>query len=107
MDLIDYRLRLIGVPFRWRTLIESFEPESSFVDVQLEGPYHSWRHEHTFAACSDGTIVPDRVEYEVPLGRLGDVAHLLFVKRQLTEIVDFRRIAVESTLLPNEAARVG
>jgi ligand-binding SRPBCC domain-containing protein len=37
--LIEYRLRLHGVPVRWRTRIEAWEPPKRFVDVQVKGPY--------------------------------------------------------------------
>jgi ligand-binding SRPBCC domain-containing protein len=93
--LIEYRIRLFGLPFRWKTLIESFEPESRFVDQQLSGPYRSWRHVHEFVEVSGGTLVRDHVEYELPLGPLGDVASGLFVERQLRRIFDFRRAAIE------------
>ncbi len=89
--LIDYRLRLLGVPFRWRTLIEAFEPETRFVDVQLRGPYRSWRHTHEFRDAPGGTIVRDRVEYEMPLGPLGEIARRVFVDRQLETIFGHRR----------------
>lgn len=92
--LIDYRLSLFGVPLSWRTLIEVFEPERVFVDVQLRGPYRVWRHTHQFEDDPRGTRIFDRVEYELPLGPLGDVAHALVVRRTLAHIFDFRRAAV-------------
>lgn len=88
--LIDYRIRLHGLPMMWRTRIDAFEPDSSFVDVQLKGPYSHWRHTHTFRDVSGGTEVGDHVEYQLPLGPLGRVAHRLFVKRQLQTIFDYR-----------------
>ena len=93
--LIDYELRLFAVPFRWRTLIETFEPMRRFSDVQLRGPYRTWHHVHEFEAVSGGTRMRDRVEYEVPLGPLGEVARSVFVTRQVESIFDFRREAVE------------
>ena len=93
---IHYQLSLFGLRFRWCTLIESFEPESGFVDVQTKGPYRSWRHTHTFSDAPGGTLVRDRVEYEVPLGPLGELANRLFVARQLRRIFDFRRTAIET-----------
>ena len=93
--LIDYAISLFGVPLRWRTLIESFEPESKFVDVQLKGPYRVWRHTHEFLDVPGGTLVRDRVEYEVPFGPLGSLVRVLFVERQLRAIFDFRRVAIE------------
>ena len=93
---IDYQLSLFGLKFQWRTLIESFDPESRFVDVQVEGPYRSWRHTHEFSDAPGGTLILDHVEYEVPFGPLGEIARRLFVARQLRRIFDFRRAAIET-----------
>lgn len=92
---IDYRLSLFGVPFGWRTLIEEFEPELRFVDLQLRGPYRLWRHTHEFSDAPGGTLMRDVVEYELPLGLLGEAVRSLFVERQLLYIFDFRRDAIE------------
>jgi ligand-binding SRPBCC domain-containing protein len=100
---IDYRLSLFGVPFRWRTLIESYSPDESFVDVQLSGPYRSWHHIHRFEERGDGTVMSDRVEYSLPLGPLGGVAHALFVARQLRSVFDFRRATI-AALFPFASA---
>ena len=96
--LIHYRLRLHGVPLRWTSRIEEWEPGRSFVDRQLRGPYRLWHHRHTFAADGDGTLVTDQVHYALPLGRLGELAHRLFVKRDLERIFDYRRAAVRGLL---------
>lgn len=91
---IDYKLVLFGVPFRWQTLIESFTPETGFVDTQLKGPYKLWRHTHEFVEVEGGTLMKDRVEYEVPFGPLGAVARVMFVARQLKYIFDYRHQAI-------------
>lgn len=97
--LIEYRLRLHRVPVRWLTRIEVWEPPHRFVDAQVHGPYRSWRHEHTFTAAPEGgTLMRDRVDYELPLGPLGGAAHALFVRRDLERIFDYRRDAVASAL---------
>ena len=88
---IDYRIKLAGVPFRWRTVIESFEPDERFVDVQASGPYRSWRHVHEFIDVPEGTAIRDHVDYEMPLGALGIIARALFVRDQLDRIFDYRR----------------
>lgn len=90
--LIEYRLRLHGVPVRWRTRIEEFNPPRMFVDQQLSGPYKLWHHTHVFEPDGrGGTIMRDRVRYSLPLGLLGGLAHLLFVRRDLWRIFDFRQ----------------
>ena len=87
--LIDYRIRLNGIPMRWRTAIESFDPPNSFVDTQAKGPYAHWHHTHTFRDVPGGTEIGDRVRYALPFGSLGRIAHVL-VKRQLKTIFDYR-----------------
>lgn len=96
--LIDYRLSLFGVPFGWRTLIERYEPDERFVDVQLAGPYRRWRHTHVFEDAPGGTRMLDRVEYQLPLGPLGALAYALMVRRRLEIIFDHRRLAVDRLL---------
>lgn len=89
--LIDYQLSLYGVPLSWRTRIETFDPEDSFTDVQLSGPYRSWHHRHEFKDDAGGTEMRDVVRYELPLGPLGTLARALFVRRSLDRIFDHRR----------------
>ncbi|MDO8434511.1 MAG: SRPBCC family protein [Candidatus Binatus sp.] len=89
--IIDYQIRLCGVPVHWCTRIEAVEPPHRFVDVQDKGPYRFWRHTHTFRDAGNGTTeIKDRVEYAMPLGPLGEFAHRLFVARSLQQIFDFR-----------------
>lgn len=92
--LIDYRLRLHGVPLRWLTLIEAWEPGRMFVDRQISGPYAFWHHTHRFAEHPGGTLVGDRVRYRLALGRVGRLAHRAFVQRDLERVFGFRRQAV-------------
>lgn len=89
--LIDYRLSLFGVPFRWRTRIEEWIPSERFVDLQIRGPYALWHHTHTFTSVGPGqTLMRDRVEYRIPMGILGRIVHTLFVRRTLKIIFDYR-----------------
>lgn len=85
--LIEYKLRLHGIPIRWKTEITAWEPPLRFVDEQLSGPYRLWRHEHTFEEIEGGTLAEDRVRYAV-LG--GTLANRLLVARDLTKIFRYR-----------------
>jgi len=98
--VIDYQLRLYGAPLRWRSRIEAFEPERSFTDVQIVGPYRDWTHRHDFVDAPGGTEVRDTVEYEMPLGPLGALARRVFVANSLRRIFDFRREAIAQVFAP-------
>lgn len=95
--VIDYRLRLFGVPFRWRTRIVEWQPTHHFVDEQVRGPYASWRHLHTFVECEAGTRMTDRVEYRLPFLPAGAVA-LPLVRRQLDHIFRYRASTIRRLL---------
>jgi ligand-binding SRPBCC domain-containing protein len=86
---IEYRLRLFGVPFRWSTLISTWQPDEMFVDEQLRGPYAQWIHTHRFLDAHGGTRVTDEVRYRLPLYPLGEVGYPL-VRRQVTRIFAYR-----------------
>lgn len=102
--LIDYRLRLRGIPLRWRTRIEVWDPPRRFVDVQLRGPYDLWEHTHTFIPDGpDAVLIADRVRYALPLGPFGEIAHTLLVRRDLERIFDHRHGAVARLLAPTAA----
>ena len=97
--LLDYRLRLHGVPVRWRTRIETWERPHGFVDTQVRGPYSLWEHTHRFESDGEGaTVIRDRVRYAIPYGPLGSLAHALFVRRDLARIFDYRQEAVAERL---------
>jgi ligand-binding SRPBCC domain-containing protein len=86
--VIDYKLRLHGLPLRWRTVIKEWQPPHRFVDEQVRGPYRRWIHEHRFEPRNEGTLVRDMVQYEVPLDFL---SHRLFVRRDIESIFAFRQ----------------
>jgi ligand-binding SRPBCC domain-containing protein len=97
--LIDYRLRFRGVPVRWRTRIEAWDPPRRFVDQQIRGPYALWEHTHSFESAGEGAVlIADRVRYALPLGPVGELAHSLLVRRDLERIFDYRHAAVARQL---------
>lgn len=87
---IEYRITLYGVPIRWRSRIDAWEPGVGFVDSQLVGPYRWWRHEHAFEPVPAGTRMIDRVEY---VARARWIAGPL-VRRDLERIFTYRQEAL-------------
>ena len=89
-------VRQFGVLVRWISVFEEWEPPVRFVDVQEEGPFASWRHEHLFA---EGRLV-DRVTYEVPLARFGGrLVDLLLVRSELVRMFAHRHAVTRKALL--------
>jgi hypothetical protein len=95
---IEYNIRWLGLPMHWKTLITEYDPPHLFVDEQAKGPYTLWRHHHTFEETAGGTKVGDHVEYALPLGVLGQIAHAVMVKRQLEAIFRFRQSEIGKLL---------
>jgi ligand-binding SRPBCC domain-containing protein len=85
--LIDYKLRVHGLPIRWCTRINLWQPPHRFVDEQLRGPYRQWLHTHTFEACDGGTLARDCVRYAVPFDFL---VHRWLVQPDIEKIFAFR-----------------
>jgi ligand-binding SRPBCC domain-containing protein len=94
---IDYRIRIHGLPVRWRTEIAAWEPPHRFIDVQLRGPYRLWHHTHTFEERGGATLCRDEVRYW-PMG--GALIDRLFVSRDVRAIFEFRRRKLLETFAP-------
>jgi ligand-binding SRPBCC domain-containing protein len=89
--LIDYRLKVHGLPIRWRTEISAWAPPDGFVDRQIKGPYLRWVHTHQFRDVPGGTAVDDTVDFAVPGGW---PIERLFVRRDLRAIFLHRQQAI-------------
>lgn len=93
---IDYRVRALGLPLRWRTVIDVWEPGRRFVDSQVRGPYSCWWHEHRFVAAGDSCEMFDTVYYTPPFSVLGDIAQRVVIARELRRIFTFRAAVIRS-----------
>ncbi len=89
--LIDYTVApLFNIPLRWQTEIIHVKPQHSFIDFQKKGPFKLWRHEHIFTETSQGLLMEDILQYELPLGFLGILAHKWMVRKKIGFIFDYR-----------------
>ncbi|MEZ4918053.1 MAG: SRPBCC family protein [Saprospiraceae bacterium] len=90
-QVIEYTVKpVLGIPMYWMTEITQVENGRFFIDEQRVGPYKIWHHQHHFREIEGGVEMTDLVHYQLPLGPLGNLAHALFVKRQLNAIFDYR-----------------
>lgn len=95
-QIIEYKVSpLMGIPIYWMTEITHVSEGKFFVDEQRFGPYSLWHHQHHFREVEGGVEMTDIVHYKLPFWVLGDVAHALFVKKQLKGIFDYRYVKVK------------
>lgn len=95
--IIDYKVSpLLGIPMRWRTRITQVNEGQSFTDFQEKGPYKLWNHFHEFIPNGQGVLVKDTVDYELPMGFLGKIAHTVMVQKKLQHIFDYRHRVLET-----------
>ena len=92
---IDYRLRVRGLPIRWRSEIAAWEPPHRFVDKQIRGPYRLWDHEHLFREDRGGTLAeefPPSLSFLASLNAVpgGSLVNRLFVAKDVEKIFAFR-----------------
>lgn len=94
--VIDYTVSpLLGIPLKWQTKITQVDYEKSFTDFQQKGPYKLWRHHHEFISNQNGVLMVDTVDYELPFGIIGRMAHGLVVKKKLENIFSYRYSVLE------------
>lgn len=96
--IIEYKLRVHGIPIRWRTEIERWNPPYEFSDVQKRGPYQLWHHTHRFSEARGGTLIEDYVRYALPFGVLGQLANALQVSKDVRQIFTYRDQRVRELL---------
>jgi ligand-binding SRPBCC domain-containing protein len=94
--IITYKVRpLFNIKLNWMTEITHVKELEYFVDEQRIGPYSMWHHQHKIEPIEGGILMTDIVTYQPPMGILGAIANSLFIKKQLQEIFDYRKIALE------------
>ncbi len=88
---IDYKLKILGVPAKWTSLITNWQPMTQFADVQLKGPYAKWHHLHLFRSLAGGVLIEDKVVYRLPFSRFGGNFLHGFIRKDVKTIFSYRR----------------
>ena len=86
---------LLGIKMKWVTEITHVKEKEFFVDIQQQGPYLFWHHEHHFNETSDGIVMKDILNYRPPFGIFGQIANKLIIEKKLNEIFAFRKLRLE------------
>jgi ligand-binding SRPBCC domain-containing protein len=78
------------VPSRWVAEHTVYDPPYSFEDVQISGPFASWRHKHIIEPHAEGALLRDEIEFEPPMWFLGKLAAPLLIVPKLEKMFEFR-----------------
>ena len=101
-QVMTYKVKpLFGIPLFWMTEITHVEDKKYFVDEQRVGPYNLWHHQHHFSEVEGGVLMTDEVNYGIPLGFIGRLAHWLFVGREVNAIFEHRFKVLEKYFQPS------
>ncbi|WP_405198574.1 SRPBCC family protein [Christiangramia sp. LLG6405-1] len=91
-QLIQYIVTPVaGIKTKWVTEITQVRDHEFFIDEQRFGPYALWHHKHFIKEIPGGVEMEDIVDYKLPMGFLGRLAHPVLVEPKLKEIFDYRR----------------
>ena len=96
--LIEYKLKVHGIPVRWQTLIKDWKKDEFFVDEQLKGPYSKWHHLHTFEKVQGGCLLRDEVTYRVPGSVFGNLLLSKWIEKDVNQIFDYRQKCIRELL---------
>jgi ligand-binding SRPBCC domain-containing protein len=110
--VLDFSVRVLGLPLRWRVMVREVDPPYRFVDAQLVGPFARWEQRHRFLAGRErdgrdgpeGTWVEDRLTYRLPGGPLGIIGHRLGARRVIARLLAYRERRVRELLFPGPGA---
>jgi len=94
-------LKVGRFPFRQRWIAEHrrVQPGRGFSDVQIRGPFRVWEHDHAFEPDGrDASILSDRIEYELPGGRLLAWLGGPLVRRKLERMFAWRHAETQRAL---------
>jgi ligand-binding SRPBCC domain-containing protein len=83
--------RVLG-PFtaRWIAQHTVYDPPHLFEDVQVKGPFRSWRHRHIIEPDPAGAILRDEITYEAPFGFLGRAFAPGLIQPRLQKLFNYR-----------------
>lgn len=90
-QIITYIIKpMLGIPVKWMTEITHVKEGEYFIDEQRFGPYKLWHHRHSFKKTVNGVEMNDEVNYVLPMGILGTIAHKLFIRKRIEYIFEYR-----------------
>lgn len=95
MVIAYYVSPLFKIPMYWETEITKVQPKQYFIDIQKKGPFKTWIHQYTFTVVEGGVLMKDKIEYELPFGKIGDSFNSLILNH-LKILFNYRQQNIKS-----------
>ena len=92
----EYQIKINGIPVKWKTIIDQWNPPHSFSDSQEKGPYSKWHHHHFFEDLAEGTLMTDQVQYIMPVGHIGSAILGWKINEDVQNIFDYRQLFIHN-----------
>jgi ligand-binding SRPBCC domain-containing protein len=89
-DTVTWEAVHFGVKQRLTAQIVEMDAPHSFTDVMVKGAFKSFTHIHEFREEEDGTLMKDTFSYRAPLGLVGALADIIFLKRYMHIFIEMR-----------------
>lgn len=86
-ETVTWRAKHMGFYQELTSVITDFDRPTFFADDMQEGIFKNFRHEHYLEKRKNDVVVKDVFRYTAPLGLLGRLADILFLKKYMTRFL--------------------
>ncbi len=84
-------MKILGlIPTRWVAEHTAYDPPRMFEDIQISGPFKSWRHRHIIEPHEQGALLRDEIDFEPPMSFIGDLAAPIFILPKIKKMFEYR-----------------
>lgn len=94
-EWVTWRAKHFGISQRLTSKITAYERPNFFTDEMVSGAFTSFLHDHRFEDLNGGTLMLDAFTYRSPLGVLGQLADIIFLKRYMTVLLEKRNAIIK------------
>ncbi len=97
-ETVTWRAKHFGITWKMTSKITEMQSPDRFVDEQVRGPFKRFRHEHIFNSHPEGTRMVDRIQFDAPIGVVGDVVERIILSSYLPKLIQERNEFLKSEL---------
>ena len=62
-ETFNIEINILGIKNKWKILIKNYEENKVFTDLQINGPFKYWEHNHIFKYENNKTVMYDEIRY--------------------------------------------